>query len=321
MWPDIPDPSHPWWDPKRHVELPIGIFLAQPVGSTEYTKGLHLRMQLAGEDEVVPGLLSFGACLEMDGSVTWARQQPRCKIRHERAEEITEIALGVARSWFERDPSHCAIYYLDLARKELRDRLREMRQERDLQSHLTKLLDDPGAPRTRNQKNDEGEWEEIQLTAEERAELRELWARNLQSHLTKLAQLHTEQDARILQLRNIERKCRAFLEDRSIQLLPFEACLNQLYAMDDQEAAEDLIHDWFDGRFLEGKFDECDLVLPHLDVSRLSTSLCLTVLAATLPAREKLLHRPDLLSRVREVLVARLEDEPRVNSILLHLRH
>lgn len=208
-------------DPKRYVELPLGNFVVQPVGSTAYCKGLHVHTHLAGEEEAVPGVLSFGARLEPDGTVTWSRRQPTYKVTHERADEILEVALGLARAWLERDPSHCAFYYLDLAREELYRWRREMRQERRSQDHLAKCLSDPEAPQTRNQQNEEGEWEEVQLTEEERTKLRALWTRNHQRSVDKLASLHAENDDRITQLESIAAQCRAFMQDTSTPLLPF----------------------------------------------------------------------------------------------------
>lgn len=223
-WYDIPDPTDRWWDPKLHVELPIGRFVAQPVGNTSYCQGLHIAAHLAGEDERARGLLSFGARLEMDGTVTWHRQQVGyCEIKHERAEEIQEAALGVARTWFERDPSHCAIYYHDLAKKELWDLRRLLRDEQHTIDYLGKLLKDPKEPQAHNVKNAEGEWEHVLHTEAERAEYRNRWAHSIRRATSKLAQLHVEHDPRIAQLRSIEKRCHAFLEDQTLPLLPFEA--------------------------------------------------------------------------------------------------
>ena len=137
MWFDPPDPQSARWDPKRHVEHPLGRFVAQPVGNTSYGQGLHISAHLTGEDERARGLLSFGARLETDGTVTWVRQQVGyCEIKHERVEEILEAAYGVARSWFERDPTHCASYYHDVAEKEIRDLRRLLRDEQHTIDYL-----------------------------------------------------------------------------------------------------------------------------------------------------------------------------------------
>jgi hypothetical protein len=215
----------PWCnrDPKRYVELPLGDFVAQPVGSTSYGKGLHIYAHLAGEEEAAPGIYSFAAKIGTDGTVTWVRQQRSYAREHDRADEILAASWDVARAWFERDPKHCASYYHDVAAEELYRWHRDMAAERDTQRHLTKLLADPEAPKTRNQKTAEGEWETVPMTAEERAGRRALWERNFQRAVDKLARLHTEHDARIAQLRSIKTRCLAFLRDDSVQLLPFEA--------------------------------------------------------------------------------------------------
>jgi len=221
----IPEPDHSWWNPKLHVEHPMGLFLAQPVGNTSYGTGLHVRVRLTGEDEDARGLFSFGAQLGTDGTVTWMRQQRSYVIKHDRADEIFEVAFELARTWFERDPSHCASYYHGLAEKGWRELNRLLKGEAHIRDHLGKLLDDEEAPRTRNQKNEDGEWEIIPLTEEERATMRALWERNRRRAIDKLAKLHAEHDARILQLRGIQKQCLDFLNarDYTVPLLPFEA--------------------------------------------------------------------------------------------------
>ena len=219
---DIPEIEDPWWDPKKHVNHPIGRFLVQPVGSTSYCHGLHVSVHL--HDEVKPpwGMFSFGAVLKEDGTVTWVQRQPNYVIKHERAGEIFEVAHHLAATWFERDPTHCVIHYKDMADKELQEWWRQIRWGKDSIKHLTKLLSDPEEPRTWNKKQD-SEWGPVSVTAEERAERRALWERNLQRATQKLQGIHDKGDARIAQLEIIREKCRHWLRDPTTELFPFPA--------------------------------------------------------------------------------------------------
>lgn len=223
--PEGPEDDQFWWDPKRYVRTDLGTIMAQPVGNTSYGKGLHIYIRLAGEEERVKGSLSFGATIEPDGSITWGRRQRGyCELRDtDRAEEIEAAALEVARAWFERDPIHCAMYYADVAEEELYTLKWKLRDEQRTIDHLSKLLADPAEPRTHNVKNEEGEWERIPHTEEERVEYRQLWARRVKRAEDKLVRLHEEHDARIAQLKAIRAKCDAFLRDDTLPLLPFAA--------------------------------------------------------------------------------------------------
>lgn len=214
-----------YWNPKLHVKLPMGIFVVQPVGNTSYGKGLHVHVHLTGEEESVRGLLSFGARIERDGTVTWHRQQPSYKVDHERAEEIFLAAKGLAEAWFERDPSHCAHYYCDLAVKERWDNLNEIWREEHLRDYLAKLIEDPNEPRPRHEKDGEGEWIEVPFTEEERVARRALWDRNHQRAVDKIARLHLEHDDRHVQLESIAAQCRAFMKGERAELFPFPALL------------------------------------------------------------------------------------------------
>ena len=81
------------------------------------------------------------------------------------------------------------------------------------------------------------------------------------------------------------------------------------------EKAEDQIHDWFDGRFLIDKFDECNEVLPLIDVSDFPSCVCMTLLCVTKPAAEELSNRPALVERIRELFTQRVGSERTANLL------
>jgi hypothetical protein len=210
-------------DPKLNVEHALGNFVAQPVGSTSYCKGIHVHAHLHGEEEAVRGVLSYGAVIHPDGTVTWERQQlGYCEIQDDRADEVEAAALEIAGAFIERDPIHCAIYYSDVAEMELRELHRKIRDEVDTRDHLTKLLADPDEPKLHNVKNDDGEWERIPYTPAEKVEYRERWERNVARAVKRLAKLHREHDPRITQLKSVMERCRAFWDGEIDQLLPFD---------------------------------------------------------------------------------------------------
>jgi hypothetical protein len=217
----------PWVadDPKRLVTLPEGLFVLQPVGNTSYCTGLHFYAHPTGDEESAPGLFSYGAAIERDGSITWSRRQGSYKIDHDRADELFEIGLRLARAWFERDPSHCASYYRGLAHKELQDLRRDVLRTMHIRDHLAELLGNPEEPKTRGQRVD-GEWIQIPMTHEDRTERRALWDRNLQRAEDKLTRLNAA-EARTAQLREIEARCRAFIATQLTQLLPFPEAATQ----------------------------------------------------------------------------------------------
>ena len=88
---------------------------------------------------------------------------------------------------------------------------------------------------------------------------------------------------------------------------------------ENQEAAEDLVHDWFDDRFLLGKFAECNTALGLVLPSRLNAELCVTLLSVTLPAKEELPLRPNFVENMRDALNEKLKDPPRVANLMRHL--
>jgi hypothetical protein len=188
----------------------MGVFVVHPVGSTEYCQGLHVYAHLHEDDECAPGLFSFAAKLEQDGSVTWFQAQRNYVIRHGRAEEILEEGLRLARAWHERAPVHCAAYYGDLARKELSEHNRKVRQEKQAMEHLTQLLADPAEPRPRilPQHVVEGPTEWVPYTAEEAASMRNRWQKNLEGTYANIAKLEAK-SGRVLQLEKIQALCRS----------------------------------------------------------------------------------------------------------------
>ena len=210
-------------NPRQNAKLPLGDFVAQPVASTAYGRGLDVYVHVTGEAEAAKGYFAFGARIELDGTVTWFRQRLRHKVEHERAEEILEAALGLARAWFERAPSSCAFYYRSLAWEEVRRWRGEQYGEERCRDYLAKLHRDPGAPRTRRVQDEEGKYVDIPVTEEERAASRAHWVRRRQVAINLLAGKYSDTDPRITQLRCIMKKCDAFIKGQIATLLPFDA--------------------------------------------------------------------------------------------------
>jgi len=214
----------PWvaGDPKRLVLTPLGRFVAQPVGNTGYGTGLHVYAHLDGEEESVSGLFSFGAKITPDGKVVWSQRQPNYRMKHDRADELLQACLKIAEDWFERDPGHCASYYGGLARRELYEMSREIRSEEHIIGVLQGLLEDPAAPKTRREKQPDGEWVTVPLTPEEREERRKTWRRNLLRAEKKIEALKAQRPRRI-QLEEIRDLIDLFLEGAIDSPFPFPA--------------------------------------------------------------------------------------------------
>jgi hypothetical protein len=76
----------------------------------------------------------------------------------------------------------------------------------------------------------------------------------------------------------------------------------ELYESGRKEESLDVIFDTIDEMLLALKFDECDLALSRLPVENLSNAQLLTVLTATLGAKEHLPNRSAFVNRVRAQL-------------------
>jgi hypothetical protein len=79
-----------------------------------------------------------------------------------------------------------------------------------------------------------------------------------------------------------------------------------------REESLDAIFDGLDELLLNGKFEQCAAILSLLPVQRLSNAQLLTVLTASLPARNKLSTREALVDRVKALLKARGADVARL---------
>jgi hypothetical protein len=87
---------------------------------------------------------------------------------------------------------------------------------------------------------------------------------------------------------------------------------NDLYRSGRKEEALDLIFDAIDDMLLASKFRECDSALSRISVDDLSNSQLLTVLTATIAARDRLPFRKALLNRAKLELERRGADAPRL---------
>ena len=213
------------YEDTRVVKNEVGTFVAQPVGSTEYTTGLHVYVHLAGEPEAVHGLAAFHASIQEDGAVSWSRMHPHYTLKHERADDLLPVMLGISRDWVRRDPPHYVCHVRDMAVRELRTHWYNLRSAEDSVKHLTKLLSDPVAPTTVGKKGEDGKWHDEPATPEERAARREFWERNLARYTATLSKYHAEHDARIAQLtqakKQLDEWLRAKDKDRgSVPTLP-----------------------------------------------------------------------------------------------------
>ncbi len=82
----------------------------------------------------------------------------------------------------------------------------------------------------------------------------------------------------------------------------------ELYKTGRKEESLDVIFDTIDEMLLASKFDECDLALSKIPVNNLSNAQLLTILTATLAAKEHLSNRRSLVDRVKKQLARRGAD-------------
>ncbi len=97
--------------------------------------------------------------------------------------------------------------------------------------------------------------------------------------------------------------------------------LPEVYALieqGDDESAADIVVDVVDELLSASDFSRCDELLQMVDVKRLNPNLLITFLAVSLPAKQKLPSRSQLLRRT-ETRLAELEPE-RVDALLRTLR-
>ena len=93
--------------------------------------------------------------------------------------------------------------------------------------------------------------------------------------------------------------------------------MNDIYS-DNLDAALDAVLKTFDDLFLAGKFDEANSFLMEIDVNRLSVSLMVGILTATLPAKTQLPSRPTFVATIEAAL--RQIEPQRVERLLIGLR-
>ncbi|MGO9061390.1 MAG: hypothetical protein ACLQU2_29030 [Candidatus Binataceae bacterium] len=79
-----------------------------------------------------------------------------------------------------------------------------------------------------------------------------------------------------------------------------------------KEESLDVIFDALDEMLLESRFHECDAALLKIPVNSLSNAQLLTVLTATLPAKERLSNRNGLVTRIKSQLERRGADVSRL---------
>ena len=211
----------PWVgeDPARYVVNTHGAFVAQPIGSTEYTTGLHVYAHPAGDAEAARGLYAFCARVEEDGEVTWVQTQSDYVLHHERAAELFPVMLDIARAWMDRDPGGFVCHVLDQVIRELRRHQADRRQVEVSQEYLSTLLADPSQPRTEFKADADGQRRELPATPEEKAARRAYWERSLAYAEASLVVFHLRHGARIDQLVQALERLYAFIQsaDRTIE--------------------------------------------------------------------------------------------------------
>lgn len=93
--------------------------------------------------------------------------------------------------------------------------------------------------------------------------------------------------------------------------------LSTLYDLEDEPAA-DMVFDEIDTLLSSREFLKCDKILQVIDVDRLNTSILISFLSATLPAKNILSNRPGLVQRIEKRLS--IAEPFRVNNLLKTLR-
>jgi hypothetical protein len=88
----------------------------------------------------------------------------------------------------------------------------------------------------------------------------------------------------------------------------------ELYQAGKKEESLDVIFDTIDEMLLASKFNECDRGLSEIPVEEISNAQLLTVLTATIAAKERLSNRNELVRRVRLELERRGADAFRLLS-------
>jgi hypothetical protein len=86
----------------------------------------------------------------------------------------------------------------------------------------------------------------------------------------------------------------------------------ELYQSGKKEESLDIIFDFIDEMLLSSKFNDCDKALLQLSVEELSNPQLLTVLTATLAAKEHLANRATFVDRVKSQLERRGADASRL---------
>ena len=66
--------------------------------------------------------------------------------------------------------------------------------------------------------------------------------------------------------------------------------------------AIDLLFDHIDEMFLEGRFEECNDLLPKIDLEKMDTYLLVGLLSITFAAKNKLSYHPEFESKIEERL-------------------
>lgn len=80
--------------------------------------------------------------------------------------------------------------------------------------------------------------------------------------------------------------------------------LQQLYSTQQIDDAIDLLFDCVDNLLLRGDFDIVNQLIKDIEIEKLSTSLCVSVLSITLAASDKLPNRQSFFFSVEERLIA-----------------
>lgn len=206
----------------RRTEVPnFGLIHGQTVGNTSHTTGIDFSYIAYGEAEPVVGSVRFAAFVGDDGSIEWKfvhATGPLARKRSYRDEALTEqtqldyppqvvAAMRAAAQAMHLEPSNSWFFSaLGAVQMELEQREGKQQELERAVENFTKFLSNPAEPRqtfvsAKDAGADKGHHRPA--TAEETAERRAMWNRNLERDTQSLADLHVEQDDRLAMLRRV----------------------------------------------------------------------------------------------------------------------